>query len=501
MKFVFKKVNTLSSVIYISKSQFLKGLQCPKALYLHKHYPELAAEISESQKALFESGKEVGVLARGLHPGGVEVVFDAKNFARQLELTKEHIKNGTTIIYEPAFNYDGLFTKADILRKAKNAWELNEVKSSTTIKEDAFYYEDVAFQYHVLKENGLSINKAYLVHINNEYERQGDIEIGKLFLINDVTKDVKDLQKQIIEQVKSQRKMLTGKTPKIEIGEYCSEPYECEFREHCWEHIPDDSVFDLKGRGTMKFELYRKGIIHLKDIPPKVLPLPVQLQVDCALNKKCLINKAAMKDFLDSLWYPLYFLDFETINPAIPLYDGSRPYQKVPFQYSIHYLEKEGSKPKHHEYLAEPNTDPRREIAKRLVEQIPKKACVLAFNMSFEKSVLNSLKAWFPEFSKGLDSIIKNLQDLMVPFKNQHYYSWQMKGSYSIKAVLPVLVPELSYEGLEVSDGDMAMLAYNKMCESTEPTEVKAIREALLQYCRLDTLGMVRIVERLKEIE
>lgn len=485
---------------FLSKSQFLKGLQCPKSLYLQKYHPELAGEVSESREALFESGKEVGVLARGLHPGGLEILFDAKNFARQLELTKEYIKKGMTIIYEPAFNHDGLFTKADILRKTKSGWELYEVKNSTKIKEDAFYYEDVAFQYHVLKENGLSINKAHLVHINNQYERQGDIEIEKLFTMNDVTKEVKDLQKRVVEQVNSQRKMLSDKTPKIDIGEYCSEPYECEFWGHCWEHIPEESVFDLKGRGSKRFDFYRKGIIHLKDVPVKALPLPVQLQVDCALNKKCLINKAAIREFLDSLWYPLYFLDFETFMTAVPLYDGTKPYQKIPFLYSIHYLAKEGSKLKHHEYLAEPNTDPRKEIAKRLVEQIPKNACVLVYSMGFEKSVLNSLKGWFPEYGKGIDSIINNLQDLMIPFKNQHYYSWQMKGSYSIKAVLPVLVPELGYDGLEVSDGDMAMLAFRKMCESNEPTEVENIRKALLEYCKLDTLGMVRIVERLKEI-
>lgn len=485
---------------FLSKSQFLKGLQCPKSLYLQKYHPELAGEVSESREALFESGKKVGVLARGLHPGGVEILFDAKNFARQLELTKEYIKKGMTIIYEPAFNHDGLFTKADILRKTKSGWELYEVKNSTKIKEDAFYYEDVAFQYHVLKENGLSINKAHLVHINNQYERQGDIEIEKLFTMNDVTKEVKDLQKRVVEQVNSQRKMLSDKTPKIDIGEYCSEPYECEFIGHCWDHIPEESVFDLKGRGSNRFDFYRKGIIHLKDVPIKALPLPVQLQVDCALNKKCLINKATIKDFLDSLWYPLYFLDFETFMSAIPLYNGTKPYQKIPFQYSMHYLDKAGYRLKHYEYLAEPNTDPRKEIAKRLVEQIPKNACVLVYSIGFEKSVLNSLKAWFPEYGKGLDNIISNLNDLMIPFKNQHYYSWQMKGSYSIKAVLPVLVPELSYEGLEVSDGDMAMLAYRRMCESNEPTEVENIRKALLAYCKMDTLGMVRIVERLRQL-
>lgn len=441
--------------IFISKSQFLKGLQCPKSLYLLKYHPDLAAEISESREALFQSGREAGIVARELLPGGIEIVFDARNFAKQLELTEEYVKNGTSIIYEAAFSHDGLFAKVDILTKSQNAWELYEVKNSTTIKEDAFHFEDVAFQYHVLKENGLSINKTFLVYINNQYERQGEIEVAKLFSINDVTRDVKDLEKKVVEQVKIQRDILSGNLPKIDIGEYCKEPYECEFMGHCWGHVPEGSVFDLKGRGCKQFDFYRKGIIHLKDIPIRALPLPVQLQVDCALNKTCLINKTEIKDFLDSLWYPLYFLDFETINPAIPLYNGTRPYQKIPFQYSIHYLENEGAKLKHHEFLAVPNMDPRKEIVAGLMERIPKNACVLAYNVAFERSVLSTLKAWFPEFGKEMDSIINNLRDLMIPFKRRHYYSWQMKGSYSIKGVLPALVQELSYEGLEISDGDM----------------------------------------------
>lgn len=488
------------TTIFISKTQFLKGLQCLKSLYLHKYHPELKGETSEVKEAWFQSGKEVGFVARELYPNGVEIIFDETNFSKQLKLTKAEIDKGATIIYEPAFSHTGLFAKTDILRKGSSGWELYEVKNSTKIKNEAFHLEDVAFQYYVLKENGLPTTKAHLLHINNQYERHGDIEVEKLFTINDITKDVKDIQKKIIEQIKIQRNILSGKLPKIDIGEYCSDPYDCEFQRHCWKHIPEESLFDLKGKGVKQFDLYRKGIIHLKDVPIKLLPMAAQLQVDCALNKKCVLNKAAIKGFLDSLWYPLYFLDFETLSEPIPLFDGTRPYQKIPFQYSIHYLEKEGSKPKHYELLADPNIDPRKEITARLVEQIPKNACVIVYSVGFEKSILNNLKAWFPEYDSKVDKIINNIHDLMIPFRNQYYYSWQMKGSYSIKAVLPVLVPELSYEGMEISDGEMAMLAYKKMCESTDPSEIEGIRKALLEYCRLDTLGMVKIVERLKEV-
>ena len=486
--------------IFISKSQFLKGLQCLKSLYLQKYYPQLAGDVSESREALFQSGKEVGYVARGLFPGGLEILFDGESFSKQLRLTKSAINKGTDTLYEAAFYQEGLFAKTDILRKCKNGWDLFEIKNSTEIKEDAFHLEDVAFQYHVLRKNGLSINKTYLVHINNQYERQGDIEVDKLFTINDTTKDAKDIQKKIKERVKIQKNILGTQIPKIDIGKYCSNPYDCEFQGHCWEHIPENSVFDLKGRGIKKFELYRKGITHLKDVPIKLMPAAARLQVDCALHKKCVIKKGALNEFLDSLWYPLYFLDFETLSEPIPPFNGTKPYQKIPFQYSIHYVTKKGSKPGHHEFLADPNADSRRTIAEMLTEQIPKNACVIAYNMSFEKGVLTNLKSWFPEFGIKIDNIIINLRDLMIPFKKQHFYSWQMKGSYSIKAVLPVLVPELSYNDLDISNGDMAMLAYKKMCQSKDPSEMEAIRKALLEYCKLDTLGMVKIIEKLKSL-
>jgi hypothetical protein len=484
---------------FISKSQFLKALQCPKSLYLYKYHPELIEEADESREAIFHCGQEVGVFARGLFPDGVEIFFDGQNFTAQLEQTKKEIDKGVKILYEPAFSNDGLFIKADILRKQNKGWELYEVKNSTKIKEDAFHFEDVAFQYHVLRENGLSVNKAHLVHINNQYERQGDIELNKLFTINDITKDVKGIQKQIKEQIKLQRKILSGKMPKIDIGQYCSSPYDCEFQGHCWQHIPEESVFNLRGRGIKPFDFYKKGKILLKDIPIHGLPSSGQLQLECALEKKSCINKGALQEFLDSLWYPLYFLDFETFMEPIPLFNVTRPYQHIPFQYSLHSMSKKGGKLTHYEYLAPPNIDPRKPLIEKLIKEIPKNACVVVYNMSFEKGVLNNLKVWFPRYEKRIDNIIKNMRDLMVPFRKQHFYSWQMQGSYSIKAVLPTLVPELSYDSLEITEGGMAMLEYKRMCDSNDPSEIKAIRKALLEYCKLDTLGMLKIVDRLKE--
>jgi hypothetical protein len=224
------------------------------------------------------------------------------------------------------------------------------------------------------------------------------------------------------------------------------------------------------------------------------------MQLEAYVNKSEYVDREQVREFLDTLWYPLYFLDFETVMPAIPPYDGMRPYQQLPFQYSLHYLEREGSELRHREYLAEPNIDPRGEIAESLVRDIPEEACVIAYNASFEMSRLGDLAGYLPRYRRWIDIMIDNMRDLIVPFRSRYVYHWQMKGSASQKAVLPALVPELSYEGMEVGHGGEAMDVYFAMCASDDPAEVAGIRAALLEYCKLDTLGMVTILRKLREI-
>ena len=212
------------------------------------------------------------------------------------------------------------------------------------------------------------------------------------------------------------------------------------------------------------------------------------------------MDKKGIKAYLASLEYPLYFLDFETFDIAIPPFDGIRSYQKIPFQYSMDYLEKDNAEVGHYEYLAPPNEDPRKEIIKRLIKEIPKDACVLVFNKSFEAGILKDLGEWFPEYKKKIDIIISNIRDLAVPFKGKDYYHYKMNGSYSIKVVLPVLVPGLSYDDMDICEGRMASESYLKMCQSADSAENQQICKALIEYCALDTLGMVRIVEELKKV-
>lgn len=483
---------------HLSKSLFIRGLQCHKSLYLQKHHPELRDEIPSSREALFQSGAEVGVVAQGLFPGGTTIPYDPDSYDRQVTLTEETISQGAATLYEAAFQFDDVFVKVDILNKGKDGWDIYEVKSSTSIKD--VYIPDAAVQYYVVKGSGLPVARVFLVHINNQYIREGDIEVRKLFAVNDVTFEVRLIQDNVAGELDTQKTMLRGGIPRIDIGPYCRDPYDCDFTGHCWQHIPDESVFTIRGSKPLPFTLYNRGIVRLKDVPLHMLSANQRLQVEATLEKKIVISKEAIRQFLGSLWHPLYFLDFETFGAPVPLFDGTRPYQQVPFQYSLHYLEHEDADLQHHEYLADPKIDPREELTGKLVSEIPHNACILAYYAGFEAGVLKGLAEWLPKYQDEIDAVLSNLRDLAVPFQKKFLYHWQFSGFYSLKYVLPALVPELSYKDMEIQDGDMAMQAYFRMRESDDAEEIKKLRSALLAYCRLDTLGMVRIIEELRKI-
>lgn len=484
--------------ISLSKTSLLKGIQCSKALYLSKNPPTIEIQPDPDLEAKFQAGREVGVLAQQLFPGGVEVPFSDLSFTEQIAKTRELIEAGAKAIYEAAFTFDGIFIKSDILVRTGAIWEINEVKMSTSVKDPN--YDDAAIQYYVVSNSGLPVSKVHLVHINNKYERQGDIDVQQLFTSEDVTEIVLPRQDILPKIIADLREALQGDEPAIDIGRYCSDPYPCEFVPYCWQHIPEDSIFSLKGRGINKFAYYSQGIIRLEDLPLDKLNDAQRFQANATINKEDSTNPAGVKAFLESLWYPLCHLDFETFDTPIPPFDGTRPYQKIPFQYSLHIQAEEGAEPIHFEYLVEPCKDPRRELAEKLLAEIPEDACVLTYNQTFEKGVLKSLAVAFPDLAEGINARIENICDLMIPFRKRDVYRWQMRGSYSIKEVLPALVPELSYEGLNVSDGMMAMRVYHEMCNLDDSSNIAELRQGLLEYCKLDTLAMVKILDELRKM-
>jgi len=486
----------------ISKSAYIRGLQCYKSLYLEKYHRELKV-VSESAQGLIRNGYLVGEAARGLFPGGVLIPYIPRQDGQdeQVRLTLEAIESGAEVIYEAAFLFDGAFTKVDILCKedSGSGWSIHEVKSGTSA--DPSYLEDIAFQYHVVTGSGLPISTANLVYINSEYIRQGELDLNELFTRLDVTPFAVEKGEFVVEELARQHAILAGEMPEQSIGMFCASPYECEYKGHCWSHIPVDSVFDLKGNGIKKDDLYGKDIVRQADIPADILKrmnAKQRQQVEATINQANSYNEKAVMTFLDRLKFPLSLFDVETFSTPIPMYDGMKPYQQTAFQYSLHVINADGSV-QHREFLAEPGIDPRQHFIESLSANMPQEGSVVAYNMSFEKGVLAGLAQRFPEYQELVACWVAGMVDLMVPFRQRDIYFWRMKGSYSIKYVLPALVPELSYKDFEITNGAAAMEAYHEMCAVRFDVEKLAvIRRNLLKYCHLDTFAMVRLIEALR---
>jgi len=485
---------------YLSKSLFIRGVRCHKSLYLHKYKPDLKDAVSEETEKLFEAGYQIGTLAQNLFPGGVLVPYEGLSHKEQIEMTASFIADGCRTIYEATFFYNNVFIKADILNLGDDGWDVYEVKNSTEVKD--YHIDDAAVQYHVITGSGLPVTKAFIVHVDKQYVRHGEIEVEKLYHKEDISTKVQEKQIFIKEEIERQREMLKGSEPIIDIGPQCNKDYPCDFIGHCWSHIPSPSVFDYVDHGKPDvFKLYQQGIIRMEDVPIDILGWRQKLQLDGVLHQKNHIDADAVQEFIDSLWYPLCFMDFETtFMVPIPMYDGIRPYQQVTFQFSLDVMNKPGGELEHHEFLADGATNPQKEFIERLLAQVPHNACILVWNQSFEASRLKELAAAFPEKGSEIEYLINNIRDMMIPFRDKSIYHWQFDGSYSIKVVLPALVPDLSYDNLDISDGGEASSAWLRMVQSNDEEEKSAIRKQLLQYCGLDTLAMVKILEKMKDM-
>ena len=491
----------------LSKSLYTRGLQCIKSLWLKKHKQGVLTPPDSTAEAIFETGDKVGALARKLFPNGEKIEFHGSTFEEKIALTQKHIKDGIRNIYEATFEFDDVLVMIDILHiNEDGSVEIYEVKSSTEVKD--VYLDDVSIQYYVLNGLGYEIKKTNIIHLNNKYIRGDKLEIEKLFNIVDVSDAVIELQENIPGYLKHFRARLAlDEEPSIDIGEHCLKPYACDAMEYCWKvqkQIPEYSIFNISRlRTNKKFELYRDGIIEFHQLGDISMFSPSQqVQIVSEQENRTIINTEAIQEFLNTLTYPIYHLDFETFQQAIPEWQGISPFMQIPFQYSLH-IESEDGKLQHKEFLAQEGIDPRYELAKRLVEDIPQDVTVLAYNMGFEKGVIRKLADMFEEFSVPLMAIHDNMHDLMVPFQKKDYYTPSMKGSYSIKYVLPALVPEMdkAYKELDsVHNGSEAMQTFAKLSTIEDKKEVARLRESLLRYCELDTLAMVKILEKLKEV-
>ncbi len=481
----------------LSKSKYLTGLQCPKLLWVQINDPKRLPQVDLSTQFIFDQGYLVGELAKKLFPEGIDVPNDGfmENIAATGRLLNERIP-----LFEAGILADQIYSRVDILRSAnEDQWDIIEVKSSTSVKD--VNIQDVAFQKHCCENQGLPINHCYLAYINNQYTKNGEINPQELFKIDDITDLVKEVGHGIHDRIDSMfENMAREKCPDIGIGPHCRDPYECALA-MCWDFLPENNIFNLYYGGKKCFEIYDSGISTVKDIPNSYKLNGKQcIQRDCEVSGQPHVDGEAISDFLRTLQYPLYYLDFETIGPAVPLFDGTRPYQAVPFQFSLHVVSDDKVNPKHFSFLTDSPDDPRPRFLYELKKVLGNAGSIVVYNQGFEEGILKELAKMFPEYDDWITGVRARLVDLLQPFRGFHYYHPQQKGSASIKKVLPALTGQ-GYDGMEIAEGVEASIKYYKVTygEATEEERNK-VREDLEEYCALDTEGMIWIVDKLKEL-
>ncbi|MBD3359244.1 MAG: DUF2779 domain-containing protein [Candidatus Buchananbacteria bacterium] len=487
----------------ISKSQFLKYIQCYKYLWLYKFRRELLPEeVDASLQRIFDEGYEIEDYAKKLFPKGVEVegLYDKAE-----KHTKKLIKEGNKLLFQATAMANKLYCMADIFSynpKTKK-WDIYEVKSSTKLKD--IHIIDLAFQKTCFEGAGYEIGKLHLVHVNNQYVRKGKIDPKKLLKIEDLTSEVKNVISGVHLDIENALELITKKDePQVKILKQCKNPFGCNFIGYCWKDIPEHSIYNIAGSLTEKKlnELLDQGIIMIKDIPDDYLTKHKSiLHHNVIKQNKIHIEKENIKSELSKLKYPLYFLDYETFSPAIPMFDGYKPYQRIVFQFSLHVQESKGAKLKHYEFLAKDKKDPTNDLLKALKSFVKGIGTFIAWNDVFEKGCNREMARRAPKYSDFLQEINNSMYDLMMIFRNGYYVHKNFHGSASIKKVLPVIVPKLSYKDLEIQEGGTASQSWLTLIdESVKKSERNKLATDMLKYCELDTFAMVEILRKLKEI-
>jgi hypothetical protein len=488
----------------LSKSQYIKGLQCPKALWFYRFRKGLKPEIDAATQARFDTGNEIGLLAQRYFSNGVEVVGDYRDITDAEKLTRHLIEEGHTILYEATAisPFDGTHARIDIFRKLENsdAWDLIEVKSSTSVKD--YHIDDMSLQYYAFSAAGYQINKCYMMVIDNTYTRNGEIDLASLFRLEDISDRALKKQGAVRVQIKNLLDTLDpDNEPKEEIGARCSSPFECEYKSHCWKKVPEYSVFNVLSSENADCFVKTSKSYEIKDIPPNLIPGGIKrIDIEAHLSGNIREDRINITAFLKQLEYPLYFLDYETIAPAIPLYDGTRPYEQIPFQFSLHIQNSPNTALEHYEFLSKERSDPREALTRSLIELCGSRGSIIVYNRGFEAGCNERLGIALPNYSKELNRLNQRMVDLLIPFKKRWLYSPAQNGSASIKAVLPSF-STLDYKELGIAGGGEASAKYQAFAEGKiSSEEADFLFEELSRYCSLDTYAMVLLTQKLREV-
>ena len=476
----------------------MSGVQCLKRLYWQVNEPELGVFPDAAAVAIMEQGGAVGRLARQLFAGGVEV--SSRDPEQAIRTTRELIANPEVpAIFEAAFEDGGVFVRVDILHRRRDGrWRLIEVKSTADLKEQ--HLDDVAIQHRVLSRCGLDLASSCLAHVNRNYVFQGgSIDVRRFFKIRNLTRRVERLLPKLTFQLRAELTVLSmPKAPDLPAGRHCTEPVACEFFDRCNPPLPNDHIGYLpRLHASAAEELEEIGVESIRDIPDD-FHLSERQRIACtSVQTGQPWFSAELVSVLETLKYPLYFADFESVNPAIPRFSGMRPFDQLPFQWSVHLQRQPESEPEHYEFLATDKNDPRREFITSLCGALGESGSIVVY-AAFESQRLSELAAWLPEFAEPIKRIQSRLWDLLPVVRNNVYHP-AFAGSYSLKSALPALVPEMSYDRMAVANGQDAGLAWESLVrDGLDQSERGRTRKALLDYCGKDTLALVRLLATLR---
>lgn len=483
----------------LSKSKFLSGLQCHKRLYLELHHPMLATPPEASTQAILNMGTEIGVVARQCFPGGVLVKAGFRQRELAIAETAALLHDPTVpAIFEGAFEHDGVLVRVDVVARVQStedglsSWQLVEVKSSTRVKD--VHVDDLAIQSYVVRGAGVRLAAIGLMHVNTKYlYLGGEIDHQALFSIEDVTQAVIERQLTVPERVALMKAVLVERqAPEIEPDQHCHTPYECPFWAHCTKEKPLRWIYHLPGKKEIVSRLVQQGVTTIDAIPNQTNLSDIQRRVKA--NTEWISSH--LSDRLHSVRYPVHHVDVETVMLALPRYPSTRPYESIPIQWSNH-IEFESGEVRHQEFLHSEASEPRRRWAEALIESLGDTGSIVVYS-TYEETIFRRLAESFPEFKSAFNAIVKRLWDLLEVVQS-HYYHPAFGGSYSIKSVLPAVVPSLSYKDLAIQDGGHAAAEYYRMVFiETDWVEQASIKEQLLRYCARDTLAMVELRRALK---
>ena len=487
----------------LSKSTLIRSIQCSKSLYLYKNNYNLRDKPNTTQQQKFDRGHRVGKLAHQLFPGGKDCSPpNPFSYDESIAATKLLVRQEFPVIYEAAFKYNGILAALDMLTLENGKWLAYEVKSSFRISNT--YLLDAAIQYYILTRSGLPLEDFFIVTIDNEYVFDGTLDIQRYFKRTSVLGEIKERIPYIEQTIeKSIATLSNNAMPEVPIGTHCTKPYPCDFQSYCWANIPKDAVWYLPGISMQeKSNFIERGISTIDQIDNmEELNARQKVIITSFQTGKPHLVADKLKAFVEPIQYPLYYFDIEAFQPAIPLFKDTKPYERIPFLYSLHFKESADSPLQHISYISPVGEDDRIHFIEHFLQATEKPGQILVFNTLMEKGILFKMMNDFPQYKKQILERINRIIDVEIPFKELYYYHPAQQGSFSLKAIGNAMLQRDEFSSSIVKDGEEAMAVYNELFYWEDKSEINKKLNELQKYCYTDTFVLYEIVEALKKLE